>query len=126
MTNQIKTQTNGNSEPQAPTFTEAPASLNLRFDYRGATGIQLTLRDVTGGALLTKLDSVLNHLEKIGATFAPAAAARPSQVAPAGTPVCPDGHGPMKASTKKEGQFFCPHVIAESAGKKIYCQQKTG
>lgn len=112
--------------PPAPaiTFAEAPASLNLRFDYRGATGLQLTLRDVNGSTLLDKLDAVLDRLERMGATFNAPAPARASQVAPAGTPMCPDGHGPMKESTKKAGTFFCPHVIAESAGKKIYCQQK--
>jgi hypothetical protein len=105
---------------------EKNASLNLRFDYRGGN-FQLTLRDDNGTALLDKIDAVLDRLERMGATLnAGGAATRPSQVAPAGTPSCPDGHGPMKASDKKPGTFYCPHVIAESAGKKIYCQQKSG
>jgi hypothetical protein len=73
MSNQTKTQTNGNSEPQAPqivarNFGEAPASVNLRFDYRGYKSIQFTLRGESGIELLQKLDIVLGKLEQMGAT----------------------------------------------------------
>jgi hypothetical protein len=73
MTNQTKTQTNGNNEAQAPqivarNFGEAPASVNLRFDYRGYRAIQFTLRGESGIELLQKLDIVLGKLEAMGAT----------------------------------------------------------
>lgn len=138
MTAQNQKQINGNQAPapapapvqpapvahQTASFSEAPASINLRFDYRGAN-IQLTLRDVSGAALLTKLDPILDYLEKIGATL-PAASGGATPVASPGTPVCPDGHGPMKASIKKPGSFFCSAVVGThpQTGKKLYCTHK--
>jgi hypothetical protein len=115
-----------------PTFSEAPSSINLHFDYKGYEGIQLTLRDVSGSQLLDKLNAVIDRLEKMGAT--PAADRRrgggwkddaggQGETSGGAHPQCPDGHGEMKVS-KKNGGWYCPHVIAESAGKKIYCQQK--
>lgn len=73
MTNQPKTQANGNSDSQAPqmiarNFGEAPASVNLRFDYRGYRAIQFTLRGESGIELLQKLDIVMGKLEQMGAT----------------------------------------------------------
>jgi len=45
---------------------------------------------------------------------------------PAGVPTCPDGHGAMKASTKKPGEYFCPAVVGNhpQTGKKLYCTHK--
>jgi hypothetical protein len=109
---------------QAVTFNEAPASINLKFDYRGAN-IQLTLRDTSGSALLAKIDPVLDHLEKMGATFtSPAGGAR--TVAAPGTPNCPDGHGPMRESSKKPGSYYCPAAVGThpQTGKKLYCTHK--
>jgi hypothetical protein len=121
---QTNTNTNGSAKPTPATFTEAPASLNFRFDYRGATGIQLTLRDVSGGALLGKIDAVIDHLEKMGATFSGGSGSAPTPPAPAGAPTCPTHGKPMKQS--QHGGWFCPHKIADDdgAGKPIYCKQK--
>lgn len=112
-------------------FTEAPASINFRFDYRGAAGIQMTLRGASGLELLDRLNAAMDRLEFLGATFssntrpAPNAAPAGSASASGEAPMCPDGHGAMKPS-KKTGGWFCSKVIAESAGKKIYCQHKVG
>jgi len=48
------------------TFTEAPASINVRFTLRGFDA-QLILRDVSGKALLDKMSAALDTLEKLGA-----------------------------------------------------------
>lgn len=48
------------------TFTEAPASLNIRFRVNGYDA-QLTLRNENGIDLLGKLETVLTHLEEVGA-----------------------------------------------------------
>jgi hypothetical protein len=41
-------------------------------------------------------------------------------------PMCPDGHGAMKASTKVDGEFYCSHVVGNhpQTGKKLYCTHK--
>lgn len=107
------------------TFNEAPASINLRFDYRGAN-IQLTLRDESGSVLLDKLDPVLNRLESMGATFGNGAGQPPQTVAPAGAPICPTHGTPMKPS-KTGGGWYCPKKVADvgggaDGGKPIYCK----
>ena len=108
-------------------FTEAPGSLNLRFDYRGAN-VQLTLRDSSGSALLDKLDSILNRLEKMGAVPAGQQTATATATNGGGSakPVCPTHGTEMKAS--KHGGFYCPKVISENDGQgnKVYCKAKSG
>ena len=47
-------------------FSEAPASLNLKFRL-GGYDTMLTLRDQTGHALLEKLPTVLKRLGEMGA-----------------------------------------------------------
>jgi hypothetical protein len=108
---------------QQQSFTEAPASINLRFDYRGAN-MQFTLRETTGTELLNKLDAVLDRLEAMGATFG-TSNGRAQQVAPAGAPVCPTHGVPMKES--KFGGWYCPEKVADNdgTGKPIYCKQKS-
>jgi len=51
---------------QTFTFTEAPASCNVKFNWRGFDTM-LTLRDTSGKALLDKMGAVLDTLEKLGA-----------------------------------------------------------
>lgn len=115
---------NGHSSPVSPaappTFSEAPASVNVKFSWRGYNDILLTLRGMSGIEALTKLGAALDKLENMGAT--PASAARGSAQTTAGgdAPMCPDGHGPMKQG--KRGGWFCSKVVTEVQGKKIYCK----
>ncbi len=117
------------------TFTEAPASLNLRFDYDGYKGIMLTLRDESGLGVLTKLRGALKKLEEMGATPAGgqggeryANAARPP--ADANAPMCPTHNASMKKSNHGPG-YYCPQKVAEAGGgqdgsRPIYCKAKAG
>lgn len=117
MTTKIHTNGNGKHAPGAPTFTEAPASLNLRFDYKGYTGIMLTLRAGSGLEVLARLDVALTKLDKIGAT---PAGARAGGLAASqeSAPVC-KYHGAMKRS-KKHGGWFCPAKMGDGS----YCKEK--
>lgn len=111
---------------QAPTqeypFTEAPASVELRFTLRGYD-CSLVLKDVTGQAALTRLDTAITHLEKIGSQ--PNAAPATNGHAATGTPpTCPTHGKAMKASQR--GGWFCPAKLIEDdgSGKPIYCKAK--
>ncbi len=127
--------TNGNTPtktPDAPlaTFTEAPASLNLRFDYQDFKGIMLTLRANSGLDVLAKLEGALAKLDKMGATPAGgnANAARPP--ADANAPMCPTHNASMKKSNHGSG-YYCPQKVAEAGGgadgsRPIYCKAKAG
>lgn len=121
------TNANGNTPPttQAPTapdvtFTEAPSSINLRFNYRGAQGLQLTLRNMKGWTLLDNLDMVMDKLEKMGATFGPQAntanAARPPADANGPRPDCPshgNGVGKDMDRSKHFAGWYCPNKMQD-------------
>lgn len=125
---QQQTTRNGNGHTAttpapAPTFNEAPASINLRFNYKGFSSIQLTLRGESGSDLLTKLDTVLGRLETMGAT--PTGNERGGggqQAAPATNgapiPVC-EFHGEMAPSKKFKG-FYCRHKMGDGS----YCKSE--
>jgi len=107
---------------QTFTFTEAPASINVRFTWRGFDTM-LTLRDTSGKALLDKMAVALDALEKMGAE--PTGYRGNSQNNNNGeAPLCPTHGQPMKPS--KYGGWFCAVKIADDdgAGKAIYCRQK--
>ena len=75
---------------QAQSFTEAPASWNIRYLTIEGYECQFTLRGVTGAEVLGKTEAVLEHLTKHGC--------RPvRQAAPASAATTPDngnGHPP--------------------------------
>lgn len=50
----------------APLF-EAPASVTVKIDYKGYTGILFTLRGHSGGEVLQKLDAAIAWLDEHGA-----------------------------------------------------------
>jgi len=105
-------------------FTEAPASVELRFTLRGYD-CSLVLKDVTGQSVLTRLDAAITHLEKIGsapnATPAPATNGTAANGTP---PMCPIHNSPMKLS--RHGGWYCPAKILDDdgSGKPVYCKAK--
>lgn len=117
----MSTTPNGNHN-----FTEAPASLTLKISYRGFSDVLFTLRADSGLELLGKLDAVIDKLEAIGATPGQRGHG-PAPVGNGGGRMCPDGHGPMKESTKKPGEYYCPAVVGThpQTGKKLYCTHKS-
>ncbi len=120
------------------TFTEAPASCTVKF-YIGDYDAMLTLRDMTGQALLAKLPALLSTLEKMGASptyrrrdvpaAAPATAngnghmqAPAPQAAPAGVVICPVHHAPMKARTAN-GEVWHSHKATDPVtGATYWCR----
>jgi hypothetical protein len=115
-----------NENGNGATFSEAPASINLRFNYQGYNGIMLTLRAGSGLDVLAKLDGALIKLGKMGAT--PAGAN--GRAADPNAPLCPTHGTPGRKSTHGEG-YYCPRKVAETGGgqdgsKPIYCKAKLG
>ena len=126
MTTQTIAPTNGHPSTHpalaAPTFTEAPASLTLRFSYKDYDDILFTLRDASGAGLLDKLDAALVKFEKLGIKPAPTRTPAGAPIAPSGpvgeTPVC-EYHGPMKRNNRNNG-WFCPKKM----GDGTYCKTR--
>lgn len=113
------------------TFTEAPATASVRFilnDFDCA----LTLRDMTGAAVLTRLTGAIQYLTKIGAV--PAPVKQPAPAAPGNSngngngstepPTCPIHQKTMLRS--KHGGWYCPVRILDDdgSGKPVYCKAK--
>ena len=111
--------------PTAPAFTEAPASVNTRVQWRGHD-VQLTLRAESGAAVLGRLDAALTWLEAHGATPAAAGGGRPPAAASGSqaAPSCPTHGRTMKAG--RNGGWFCPVKVAEDdgTGRPAYCRQR--
>lgn len=109
------------------TFTEAPASCTVKF-YIGDYDAMLTLRDMTGQALLAKLPALLSTLGKMGATPTyrrrDADPASNGQATNGNAQICPTHGKPMKES--QHGGWFCPVKIADDdgSGKPVYCKAK--
>jgi hypothetical protein len=113
-------------------FTEAPASINFRFDWKG-WNIQLTIRDEKVNTALKKMEAAIGHLEGMGAK----PLSRRSAGADSGgdsqangnqgeAPLCPTHGKPMLPSKHRSGEWYCPVKIAEDdgTGKPVYCKQK--
>lgn len=111
---------------------EAPASATLRVTWTGGYEVLFTMRDVSAGGLIDKIDRAVKMFQERG--IAPAGAPRGSGSTPGATPapasgnapVCPTHGVPMKPSKHKG--FFCPQKVAEDdgAGRPVYCKQKVG
>lgn len=103
------------------TWTEAPASVNVRAHYRGFD-VLLTLRADTGRDVLTRLGAALDWLEAHGAT--PTTARPTSSPAPTDAPVCPTHGRAMRQG--RRGGWYCPERIAEDGGdgRPAYCRQR--
>lgn len=121
MTNENGTNRNG------AMFSEAPGSINFKFDYKGYKGIMLTLRAETGKEVLSKLDGAISALDKMGATPAGGNASASANVN-GNAPMCPT-HGTPGLKSKHGNGYYCPQKVAESGGgqdgsKPLYCKAK--
>jgi len=108
---------------QTFTFTEAPASCNVRFTWRGFDTM-LTLRDTSGKALLDKMGAALDTLEKLGAEPTGYRSNGQNATTNGNAPLCPTHGQPMKPS--KYGGWYCAVKIADDdgTGRAVYCKQK--
>ena len=117
-------------ELEAVGFTEAPASINVKFLWQGFDTM-LTIRDDKVNAALAKYRVAIEYLEKMGAAPTPQrygnANANAQQAGGNGgeAPLCPTHGKPMLPSKHGEG-FYCPVKIAEDdgTGKPVYCKQR--
>lgn len=121
-------------EPQpAPadwTTSEAPASVNVKVNYRGYD-VLVTLRGPSGRDVLTRLDGALTWIETRGGT----STLPPMGCAPLATvdvqggnghdgpPVCPTHGRAMKRNRRDDG-WFCSAKVAEDdgTGRVAYCK----
>jgi hypothetical protein len=99
----------------APTvpLPEAPASVNVRVVVAGYE-VQWTLRDTDETRLAGRLAALLAQYPKAGT-------ASPGGAAPVPPPVC-RFHGPMKASSKAPGSFYCTKRVHDGS----YCTERGG
>lgn len=133
------TATNGTHAAAAATnghtHHEAPASATARMTSPGGVDWLLTIRDDTANGLMTKVTALEAHLLGNGWTpdggRASNGRSTGSQQEANGNEsgavrMCPDGHGQMKASKHKPGEYYCPAVVGThpQTGKKLYCTHK--
>jgi hypothetical protein len=108
----------GGATPAAAALPEAPASVNVRLCIGGAD-VQWTLRDVDEHRLAERLEALLTRFpqqakEPKGEASTPAPAQTSGE-----TPICAT-HGPMKASAKAPGTFFCSKKLFDGS----YCKER--
>ena len=97
-----------------PALPEAPASITVRMTIAGHTDCLLTLRDTDDARLLVRMAAVLAQHP------APASPQGQPQSQPQSpVPAC-QYHGPMKASTKAPGTFFCTKKNFDGS----YCRER--
>ena len=124
-------------QPQEAMFAEAeaPASINVKFLWRGFDTM-LTIRDAKVSTALKKYEAAIGHLEKMGATPTPSRNYGNSRASPNASdqqsggngegeaPLCPTHNQPMKPS--QYGGWYCTVKIADDdgTGKAVYCKQK--
>jgi hypothetical protein len=98
---------------------EAPASCNVCVMI-GGHKVQVTLRDSDEQRMLERLQTLLERYPAAPAQPASAPhATTPQTPAVSETPVCLY-HGPMKASTKAVGTFYCPSKMGDGS----YCKER--
>ena len=102
----------------APALPEAPASVNVRV-LIGRHECQWTLRDVSEDRLAERLQTFLARFPEAVKAKGQGDAARAPSSAPGEPPSC-RYHGPMKASTKAPGTWFC----ASKMGDGSYCKER--
>lgn len=116
---------------QEATFTEAPASFNVKAISPQGYDIMLTLRDSDTANLMARVDGALSWLAEQGFNPTPQrystnANASGQQGGNGGeVPLCPTHNKKMLASKHGKG-FYCPVKIADDdgTGKPVYCKQQ--
>jgi hypothetical protein len=102
--------------PAPAPLPEAPASVNVRLTI-GGREVQWTLRDADEARLAVRLEALLQRYP-LPQPAAPAPQAFSPAASPA-APVCPY-HGPLKASTKAPGTWYCTARMADGS----YCKSR--
>lgn len=108
---------------------EAPASITVKVvDPANQFEYLVTVREAQAGlALIGFIPEISAELMGLGlVAFLDSRRPATSPAATGGVPNCPDGHGPMKASTKVDGEFYCSHSVGvhPQTQKKLYCMHK--
>lgn len=96
--------------PQAPTFTEAPASLNVKFIWN-KYDFMLTLRDTNTVELLKRAHGVMDWFEQVGAEPTRVSAAPFSQPAAPPPPPVADGPQLVPAGAEFDAEDHSDEVI---------------
>jgi len=117
-------------QPEATTFTEAPASFNVKAISPQGFDVMLTLRDDDTASLVARAEGALSWLVEQGFTPTPQRYSNSGKSNQASgnsseAPLCPAHGKPMLASKKGEG-YYCPVKIADDdgTGKPVYCKQR--
>jgi hypothetical protein len=113
------------TETTTRTWTEAPASANIKFTLNGFDTM-LTLRGDSGADLLPKLEAAMDWLAKKGAT--PTSNGHRNGGSNGGngqaeTRVCPVHHTPMKLRRGKGGDAWYSHkAVDPDTGEEYWCR----
>ena len=110
-------------------YSEAPASFNVRAISPQGYDIQLTLRSEQAGELMPRVLTCLEWLEQQGFRPTGQGRAQPSSNghhSGGNAPTCPTHNRPMKQSQHRPGEWFCTVKVSEDGGdgKPVYCRQK--
>jgi hypothetical protein len=100
-------------------FSEAPASVTIRSYDSDGFDVMLTLRSTDTTDLLARTAKALEWLKAQGYTPNRGHTNGTTNAAPAGEPIC-EYHGPMKASSKAPGTWYCPQKMGDGS----YCKSK--
>src|SRR5262245_27091205 len=100
--------------PALPPLGEAPASVNVRVQIHGRE-VQWTLRDTDEARLAVRLEALLQRYP-LPEAFPPPWKEPQAANQP---PVC-KYHGPLKASTKAPGTFYCASTLHDGS----YCKSR--
>lgn len=109
---------------------EAPASINIKFVWRGFDTM-LTIRDAKVATALKKYEAAIGHLEKMGATPTPARSYGNNHANASGQQSGGnggDGNKPKYCTHKSDEPGFCPEHGKELKKSKhhpgYYCPMK--
>lgn len=104
------------------TWTEAPASVNLKFNFRGFDTM-LTLRGESGADVLPKLETAIEWLQGHGAaaTVAGNGNGNGTQGGDSETKICAI-HGAKMRRREKQGDIWYSHRAFDENGNEYWCR----